>query len=466
MALNVKRKYISREWLFLWSFLIASGFLFPQIETLVMGLLCVRALKGARQTMEAAVITCFYILASPVFVEGATREFLRYLMLASGFVSLLVRSGKQNSHATTFLWWFVLFFTLSSFLTSKIPSISVLKIISFFLGSYIMVEGFQQVKHNSRYWFVVINTFFVSAVYGSLIFFFLGFGFEENGRGFQGIFSHPQNFGPVMGVVTAWFLGLILSKEGASKFIKLTGCISLVFVFMSLARTGLVAFVGGIGLAYLLGFRRKKNIDYASKGLRLIILAISILLAAGLTNPTFIQETIVSFVQKREGQNANTSLDELFNQSRGQLTVTSLENFSSHPLFGIGFGVPSNTEDLALIGNVKYFAGVPISASVEKGFLPTAILEEIGLIGAMATFVLITIIFSKVRRKFSLPMLWLLSAAILINVGEAIFFSVGGTGFFMWLIVGICYSFDFFRTEIGPKERIKFTDNKVKFIDA
>lgn len=415
----------------------------PQLEILAVSFFCLRALRGTKETMEAAIVVCFYLLGNSVFVDGATRSYLRYLFLLCGFLSIWLRKLRSGTPIGRYLWFFLLLFVSVSLIASLIPSISLLKLLSFFLGAYILVEGFHFSKSSRWHWFRLFNTFFIFWVFASLVFFVTGFGYELNGRGFQGVLAHPQVFGPVMGVVASWFIGIGLSQKQISGAVILTIALAVAYIFMSLARTGLIALVLGGGFAYLLSFARRQNRRFGSRTIKLGFLAIIAMLLVLLSNPRLVTDTIVPYIQKREAQ--TTDINELFLQSRGRLTLNSLQNFEDNFFFGIGFGVPSEAVSGALPSNVKYLAGIPISASVEKGFLPTAVLEEIGFVGGVATVIMLLLLVRAVRRDHTFPMLWLLLAAIFINIGEAIFFSVGGTGFFMWLIVGLAYNYDFFR---------------------
>ncbi len=66
------------------------------------------------------------------------------------------------------------------------------------------------------------------------------------------------------------------------------------------------------------------------------------------------------------------SLGGAFYESRGSGVLSEWQNFTTHPLTGNGFGV---FPDGHFPVGVQYFAGIPISAPVEKGILPTAVLE-------------------------------------------------------------------------------------------
>ena len=166
------------------------------------------------------------------------------------------------------------------------------------------------------------------------------------------------------------------------------------------------------------------------------------LILLALLNPSGVEEVVLSFIQKRE--TSSTEVAGLFQESRGFLVDASLFNFAEHPIFGIGLGVPTNYEEVD-ISDYQSIAGIPISASVEKGFLPAAIVEEMGVLGALFTITLLFMIIGRISRRFSFITLWLVLSALLINIGEAVLFSVGGLGIFVWIIVGLTYSNDLFQ---------------------
>jgi hypothetical protein len=118
---------------------------------------------------------------------------------------------------------------------------------------------------------------------------------------------------------------------------------------------------------------------------------------------------------------------------------SSMNNFREHPIAGIGLGVPSFYESAIVEKFVVRFQGIPVSATVEKGFLPTAVLEEIGLIGAALTLLLIFTISITILRYGQPWVIWVYLTAMLQNAGEAVLFSPGGKGLLIWSVVGFCY---------------------------
>jgi hypothetical protein len=125
--------------------------------------------------------------------------------------------------------------------------------------------------------------------------------------------------------------------------------------------------------------------------------------------------------------------------SRGQLAEPSILNFYQYPIFGIGFGVPSESTiknfDYKNRWGITYFPGtkIIISYPVEKGVLYTMVLEELGIIGFVVFFfiVLRAISFRSYKLLLIVPIL-------LLSLGEASLFSLGGVGIFGFTILSIC----------------------------
>ena len=434
---------IDSRWLIIWFALLIGGLAVPQLEGIVLCYVAVRALKSTKATLEALLVLAFYLLGNEIFTAGFASN-LRYLILFFGFLSVMFRKSSGRNSLRTMLWVFFMIATLSSLFASYLPTISTLKVVSFFVGTYVMVEGFAQTRKYRTYWLKTMNTFFVFILLSSTLFLFLGLGFERNGRGFQGIMAHPQTFGPILSVITAWFLGMWASGSKKYNGLLLLPAISILYIFLSQARTGIAALTLSSMFAFLLSKQTVVNLRLKRK-VRSLLLGLGIAVILSLViYPQFITDTILPFVQKREA--TTTDFNELFNQSRGGLAVSSMDNFRSHPLLGIGLGVPSDAPSGESMIQIKYISGIPVGASVEKGFLPSAILEEMGAIGMALTLLILLVLFRKVRQA-SFFTLWIVAAALFINIGEAVLYSLGGPGFFVWMIFALGYSYDLFKQQ-------------------
>jgi hypothetical protein len=127
-----------------------------------------------------------------------------------------------------------------------------------------------------------------------------------------------------------------------------------------------------------------------------------------------------------------------------------MANFWDHPLTGIGFGAPSDPARFAnQLERGPY--GIPLSASVEKGFMPTAVLEETGIIGAALTILLLLALFVPILRHPDPTLFWVATTCLLVNFGEMVFFSIGGMGFFFWFVMAFCHVAALQESEQGPR---------------
>ena len=421
------------------SLIFASTFVVSPIVVVVYSALAIHAMRGPRQTIEAFTIMFLVLMGNPVFVSRIGRS-LRWIVLFAGFGRMLFdtllspqyRNAKTSKQVSLLLFFFIAMLPVS-ILTSKMVLISSFKLVAFALGAFTVLVSFERTKIHANYWHAWFNTYFLFLVLSSGLIFLGGMGFERNGVGFQGILNHPQVFGSIMGMVTAWYVGRIILTKSKISLVELgITVLSVVFLYISQARTGAVAFVGGGGLAFLFFLFSGKQLPtsprfyYATFALLTLISFVMILI------PDQVFGLVTDFIQKRT---ENAAVEEAFQESRGFLIEASMANFRDYPILGIGFGVPSNYQT-ARFGTTETIMGMPVSATVEKGFLPSAILEETGLIGALFTIVFLGMLIGKQIRKGDLFVLWLILSSLLINIGEAVFFSLGGTGLMVWLMLG------------------------------
>jgi hypothetical protein len=128
------------------------------------------------------------------------------------------------------------------------------------------------------------------------------------------------------------------------------------------------------------------------------------------------------------------TVEKAFYHSRGGGIAFQWRRFLEQPLTGHGFGI-----DVAH-GNEKRpgtFLGIPISASTEKGFLPTAFLEEVGLLGALFFAPFLFALLKGASYQSDIGLIAMFFACLFVNIGEAVFFSPGQIGGFFWVIIGL-----------------------------
>jgi hypothetical protein len=211
-------------------------------------------------------------------------------------------------------------------------------------------------------------------------------------------------------------------------------------MYASLSRTSLLATVLALGLAVAIGFLFKSESwgRAISRAIGRPEVILAGLLAFGVVGSQWsdIQEEVSGFLFKDDGASSATNILE---ESRGSRMNASMANFWSQPITGIGFGVPSNPMRFARQLE-RGPMGIPVSASVEKGFMPTAVLEETGIVGAILVLLLLGYLFTPAIRRGTPTIFWMLASALLINFGEMVFFSVGGMGFYFWVVMAFCYN--------------------------
>jgi hypothetical protein len=318
---------------------------------------------------------------------------------------------------------------------SRVPLVSIFKVMSFYIGSATILIGFQVQKEKFRYWESWFKTLLKAILLLSLPLIIMDWGYTRNGTGFQGVLNHPQTFGPVIGLLLSWFFANGISNKNHTVWSWFILGIGVISIIATESRTALLVFIGGIGIAGFFSLYRDQRILrwLNLKKLAVVIPLIGIGILVGIANSSTIIGAVQDFVLKR---NDNVSLEQSFQKSRGFLIDQSMQNFTEHPVVGIGFGISSVPSEEMSISRDPVF-GLPIGASVEKGFLPSAILEETGILG-MALFVILlgSVLRPIIAKKVWFPSLVLITGALLMNLGEATLLSMGGNGLLLWLLIG------------------------------
>lgn len=417
----------------------------PHCVAVCFVLLSIYAMTGRRQALEAMAFSVVVKYANPALVAFPPFFGLyawAFLFIAS--CSLFFRSIIRNNTLFFPVRVLSLVLPLTIFyitvmcisIWSKYPAVSMLKATSFYIvaasilfGSLSMdQEEFEALSRNIFCLLLMvlilsIPTYFVHQI-----------GFLRNGRGFQGVLNHPQAFGTFWSPLCAWIVVRIFFTKKVQHMEKYSGLLLVLVgcMFLSKARTSTMA----TGLALFLSFPiffggRAKRLGVAmKKGVALSLVALTTLLVLLGTSET-ISHAVAGFVTK--GQ-ANVSMGQAFEHSRGKGVENHWANFLKSPWVGNGFGVDVS-EDFG--SRVKYLMGIPVSASSEKGIVYTAILEEIGVVGLGAFLLFLSVFISKTTR-LEPPFMAMLLACLTVNIGEAVLFSVNGNGLIYWILIGLC----------------------------
>lgn len=392
---------------------------------------------GAVQALTLSWLTTYL---NPALFEGSDLDLmLRWLVVGLAAlrvgIELFGRRERGLSRSIAMLLAFSAVAAAVSIARSYALEVSLLRVVTFTVGAGTVLLCFQLAQSDRLHlerWFLAL---FTVLVLGGLPLIVHELGYVQNGRGFQGLMSHPQSYGTFLAPVAAW--GTAVLATGRTSHPKLWTVLTIaawVSLFASGTRTALLGAGGGLiaGAVLVLpgSVRERKRLRIRLLRPRTIVFTCVTL--AGLTFfGTHLAGELRTFATK--GQ-PDVSLVEVFERSRGELVAGSWANFKEQPVFGIGFGLASDPQDM--VPRSVPGIPVPVAAPVEKGFLPTTVLEEVGLVGSAVFVVFLISIIHPLIESQNLGAAVLVMSALFVNLGEMMFFALGGMGLFMWLMVG------------------------------
>ncbi len=411
---------------------------FPTIVIIVLIALCLWALTGPAQALEALSLSVIIKFLNPaIFSFSANTTILFFIVMFLASARILTTITVKHIKLIFPLLMFFLTVVGLSLASSPSIEVSIMKAVLFTtLVSAVLVACYRQsvrIVERWKFWFLSLSIAVILLSLATLA--EPNIAYFRNGRGFQGLFNHPQVLGPWAAAHACWMLFAILEddKNNVSNmtYKLLSLGLLIAIIIASKARTGMVSFLLSITTTYIVIVFSKRNSKISVGKSTAIALVTFILLSGAFVYIDPAREIANDYIQKGGEQNAA----EAFTHSRGSAALQQWNNFLKKPLTGNGFGVYANGY---FPGGIKRVYGIPVSASVEKGFLPTAIFEEIGLIGVIVfAFFFITIILQII--KGSEPR-WIAMffACVYLNAGEAVLFSVGGIGLYYWCLMGLC----------------------------
>ncbi|MDZ4698694.1 MAG: hypothetical protein SH809_03215 [Rhodothermales bacterium] len=413
----------------------------PALTPLVYLGLALQAWRGPKETIQALTLLFVVLNLNPgLFGAHGQGASLRWLVLMSALGRTVwdgVLGGKPwPARILQPLLLFAGAGVVLALVGSRLPTISVFKLAAFTMGAVAILTSFYRTTELTEYWMAWFTTCFLTILVVSLPLYLFPAGFFSNGRGFQGVLAHPQLFGPVAAPLTAWLIARALFEGERSPVVLVGIALGLMAVFTSQARTGALMIAGS--LLAVAAFTLFRGQLHRARPTRRGMPALGLILAlvvcvASVARGDALLDRAMTFVQKRVETGASASID-----IRAMMIERQLENFWSSPLTGIGFGLPSNATDWARISTG--FLGLPTGFTAEKGFMPSSVLEETGLIGAILLVFVLLALAGPIYRHGSPPLQALFLAALLANAGEMIFFSFGGAGLYYWLMYGWCYA--------------------------
>lgn len=395
------------------------------------------AMFGPRRAIEAMTISVVLGSLHPGIYPGAgSADALRWLIIIVAFFTgsfSLLKSRRLVVHSWFGVFTFVVVAACFSIFNSYAIDVSLFKLVTFLVGASAVLFCFHATRHLADYWRVWFLTFFSVIVLISFPLIVHPLGYARNESGFQGLTLHPQTYVVLIAPFLAWLVALLLSHRLNTRVWAPLAAVTLISLIATKGRTGALACTLSLLLTMFLKYRQDAEVrNHLKRWLPHLIAMTAIAFFAIMFSGGGLVKAVESFVLKGESDN---SVSASFEDSRGFLITRALENFRDHKLTGIGFGVASIPSELIVQREPMF--GLPISAPVEKGFILISILEEVGLIGFIFFAILLWGLLSPTLRKGAgfAPAVLAMSA-LLVNFGEAVFFSMNGLGLLIWLLIG------------------------------
>jgi len=412
-------------------------------------ILAVMVIKSPRAAFQAIAI-CFLglMLNSSYVPKTIPWTFGRLVIPLLALVRFALDLGRVKAGLLSRFWYKTFLFYVGAMAVCSIVSgwyteIALLKLFNFWSVVTAVLAGVAVLRRTR----VDLTEWFVSLIAASVLLGLMSIplGVSNNfSRGtlrlsniFVGAFLHP-NCHTLYGAMFVTFLATT-SVMGKYRNTWLTLPLMAIwtgFMMRSEARTSVLATLFGLFILLVaaapgrnhFGSRRQLNLS------RSTILTVSAIAIVALTvfdrfmgGP--LASSVVEFLNKGGRAIGEGAFDpEKLLSSRITLMQLSWDNFRQNPVCGIGFQV-AKTEDFIRTATI-------FSAPAEKGFLPTAVLEEGGFVGATTFIVFLLTFLAALRAERNTAGVVGFTTFLATNLGEVSIFSPGGPGAFGWVMVG------------------------------
>lgn len=333
------------------------------------------------------------------------------------------RKKEYIKLSKVYIWMglFTLYIIVDSFLVSSLPIISIFKFFSYIFVFAAILKGMAMTYYRVD-WIKWLEKLLASMVILSIPFYGMSAGWL--GDLFKGFTNQPNMFGIVIVLfITLLVINLFQLKQG--RYIRIAMIIlSFVLIFLSGSRTGFISAV----VIVILGIFFSKMRTFNKLAILITLLGMSYFVISANGS---IGEYFSEFIYKYDASSTTGSL--LY--SRESQIEELVNNFSSSPIFGIGFATPK-LEFVSYTFSYTFF--------MEPGNLVLAILSYSGIIGtALFVVMLLSIVLSNYKPNNVLVLLPI--ATIMVSMGEMVFFSSNSMAIWLYAFWGI-YMFN--RTDI------------------
>lgn len=405
------------------------------------------AFLGPIYAIEALVF-CFLFRSLNIYFNINSTFEISYLVIISSVISTFWHSKLYIFKIKTFFispfFLFTIFFgfflLFHGFFLSKFMLISILKSFVWFFLIMSLLIAFSSLSHQEtemlqkRFFWL----FLIVALISLALHFIPVIGYAHDGRGLQGIFSHPQKFGIIFSLLSSIILIILLNQKIFSLktiFFLIVLIFYLTLTFLSASRTAIFSFFLSVLIFIFCSiFFRKQNFlktynFFHNKNFRILSI---VLLFFAIFFYYYYYTFFLNFFDK--GQNAKNIL-QVYLYSRMPAFDPIIENIKTSWLTGIGFGLPSlqNYRTDNEISNTFFRAFY-----YEKGNLFLLVLEELGVLGFLIFILWLFFLIRVTILSSNNIALIVIINIILLNLGEAVLFSTGGLGLFT--LIFLCWA--------------------------
>ena len=408
----------------------------PYAAAVTLGVLTLWACRNTRCALQACTLSVLLTFGNPGLVGiQPLVGLLKWVLLFASLGTVLFGWRHQPGKAPRWLWCFVLFVAVAlglAFAASDNPTVSVLKLGTFAAGVTVALLGVRDRRYPAQYWLSWFATVGVVVLVLSAPLDLLPAGRYLNGTGFQGIFIHPQSYAVYCIPLTMFLTVTVFAESRKNWFLLAVVPWAWYSIFASGCRTALLA--AGLSsiatAASMVAFPRVKR-GSRRQGPMLLKICLAGLLASVVlaTSTSTLSSAFADFIGKgeRNGVVGSSRVGQV------QALVASIEaNF----LTGVGFGLAAAGVEQET--QVDELTGLPIGTNTEQGFLPLAVLAQVGIIGAVPLTLFLCVLGIPVVKQGEAAVVAMFFTALFVNFGEMIFFSTGGLGLHMWLLIGTC----------------------------
>lgn len=399
------------------------------------------ALSGRMQAIQAIALSwLFSMLNTSIAQEASLSSIGRYAVLVAAAITMIIyKRNIINSQKAKLLISITLvlggFIAVHSLIFSAMPDVSLMKIISWTIAMTTLFAGWAGLEDNQR--MILSKQLFALLVLVMLIslpMLALPLGYIPGSSLFKGVMGHSQALGLTMALLGTWATFQMLSTPKPSWGIILLTPLCITLIIFSGARTAAISLIIVIGANLMMGtyFTRQpiKKLLPGIKNRKIQSILFLLFLAIILAFPKLSDQS-EAFLNK--GQEINDiGLSQAYQLSRGALMDKMLENINKKPIEGIGFGIASYPDSMLVTRDP--ILGLPTSALIEKGVLPIAVVEEIGIIGFILFFIWVWIVLKFCIFR-GLTSIAIFMTTLVLNMGEYTFFSSGGMGLLTMILI-------------------------------